>query len=154
MKVGQIYLESSPDDGATHFSAIVEALDKLAIDQHVLVADVALARSLHALPYVTVGPVVRTPIMAYCLMPEVDVVHIHDDRSGQTGLLMTLTRSVPFILSSPQQPDTRNPLKRSVIRRAHRILSPRETDPETLIEAYRRTIDAWSKLPQDADCGQ
>lgn len=154
MKVGQIYLESSSDDGAARFCAIIEALDRLAIEQHVLVADASLARRLHALPYVTVGPPVRTPVMAYCLMPDVSVVHVHDDRSGQTGLLLTLTRSVPFILSSYEKhTDTRNPLKRSVFRRAHRILDPDETSPEQLIETYRRTIDGWLKLPEDADCG-
>ena len=36
--------------------------------------------------------------MAYCLMPEVDIVHIHEPDSGQAGLLLTLARSIPFVM--------------------------------------------------------
>ena len=154
MKVGQIYLEKNGGDEITQFTAQIEALDRLAIEQHVLVADLAVARSLQPLPYVTVGPVVRTPVMAYCLMPDVDIVHIHDERSGQAGLLLTLTRSVPFLLTSEQTTtNSRNPLKRSVYQRAQCILAPGDPDPEQLIETYRRAIDGWLKLPEDANSG-
>ena len=154
MNVGHIYLDKTSDSGASQFASIVEALDRLTIDQHVLVANADLARSLRPLPYVTVGPTVKTPVMAYCLMPNVDVVHIHDDRSGQAGLLLTLTRSVPFVMNSGVTPaDTRNPLKQSVLQRAQTMVAPTQIDPEKLIEIYRRAVDGWLKLPEDANCG-
>ena len=153
MNVGHIFLDRASNGAASQFASIVESLDRLTIDQHVLVADASLARSLRALPYVTVGPSVRTPVMAYCLMPAVDVVHIHDDRGGQAGLLLTLTRSVPFVMNSGvTPPGTRNPLKQSVLQRAQTMIEASQTDPESLIEIYRRAADALSKLPQDANC--
>ena len=153
MKVGQIYLENTSADGAKQFLAIIEGLDKLAIEQHVLVAELDMARSLEALPYVTVGPVVRTPVMAYCLMPGVDVVHIHDSKSGRAGLLLTLTRSVPFVMTLPKNAKTtRNPLERSILQRAQTTIEPQDLEPESLVQAYRRATDTWSKLPEDANC--
>ena len=154
MKIGQIFLEKSDEDGARRFRTIVEGLDKLAIEQHALVANVSIARSLRALPYVTVGPVVRTPVMAYCLMPDIDVVHVHDGKSGQAGLLLTLTRSIPFVMAASETSDaTRNPLKRSILHRAQALIEPSRMQPESLIDIYRRAVDAWSKLPEDANCG-
>ena len=103
MKVGQIYLEKAANDGARQFQAIVEGLDRLA-DRATRARRIGrqLARSLSGLPYVTVGPVVSTPVMAYCLIPEVDVAHVHDSKSGQTGLLLTLTRAVPYVITSTE----------------------------------------------------
>lgn len=154
MKIGQIYLERGSAEGAGCFADVVKSLDRFAIDQHVLVSDTALARGLHAMPYVQVGPVVQTPIMAYCLMPDVDVVHLHDQKSGQAGLLLTLTRSIPFVLTSAEETtNSRNPLRRSVYHRALCIVHPDEQAPERLVEIYRRAVDGWLKLPQDANCG-
>jgi hypothetical protein len=154
VKIGHIYLANDPDEATTQFASLVEALDRLAVDQHVLVANLALARRLQCCPYVTVGPVVNSPVMAYCLMPDVDLVHIHDSKSGQAGLLLTLARSTPFVITTlNEQTTSRNPLKRSMLRRAQSLISPSESDPEKLIGIYRQTIDTWSELPQDADGG-
>ncbi len=136
------------------FTTLVESLDRLTIDQHVLVSSAALARRLHSCPYVTVGPVVKTPVMAYCLMPSVDVVHIHDTKSGQVGLLLTLTRSTPFVMTCDgENRSGRNPIRRSIFERAQAMVSPSELDTESIVSIYRKTVDAWSELPQDADCG-
>ena len=136
------------------FATLVESLDRLAIDQHILVSNAALAHRLHSCPYVNVGPVVKTPVMAYCLMPGVDLVHIHDTRSGQVGLLLTLTRSTPFVMTCEgENRSRRNPLRRSIFDRAQAIVSASDLDTETIIRIYRRTIDSWSELPQDANCG-
>lgn len=152
MKVGHIYLATAPGGAVMDFASLVEALDRLAIDQHVLVADVALARRLQSCPYVTVGPVVKTAVVAYCLMPDIDIVHIHDDKSGQAGLLLTLTRAIPFVMTTAETShDGRNPLKRSVFHRAQGLIPPSVTEPEELIEIYKRSVDAWSKFPQDAN---
>ena len=153
MKIGHVYLAHDEDETTLQFAALVGALDRLAIDQHVLVANLALARRLQSCPYVSVGPVVKTPIMAYCLMPNVDLVHVHDSKSGQAGLLLTLTRSIPFVITTPDEPTTsRNPIKRSILQRAQSLILPSDTDPDALIGVYRRTIDAWSELPQHSNC--
>ena len=154
MKIGHICLTASVD-ARTRFESVVEALDRLAVEQHVITSSAPLARRLQCCPYVTVGPAVRTPVMAYCLMPAVDLVHIHDEKSGQAGLLLTLTRSTPFVMSSDPSPDSGwNPLRRSVFNRAQALVpASLAAEPDELVALYRRTIDTWSKLPQDADCG-
>lgn len=153
MKIGHIYLAAATDDSIDHFASLIEAFDRLAIEQHVLVASVALARRLQCCPYVAVGPVVRTAVMAYCLMPKVDLVHVHDDKSGQAGLLLTLTRSTPFVMTTAgKSGNGQGPLRRSVLSRARALIPPSDTDPERLVSVYHSTINAWSKLPQDADC--
>jgi hypothetical protein len=155
LKVAQIYLEKASAQGAQQFREIIESLDRLAIEQHVLVASADLAKSLGGLPYVTVGPVVSTAVMAYCLVPEVDVAHIHDGKSGQVGLLLTLTRSTPYVLNTIEaaQP-TRNPLLASIRNRARLSVDTNQLRPEKLVDAYRDAIDGLSKSPKDANGGQ
>ena len=89
VKIGHIYLSTASDDAASEFALLVEALDRLAVEQHAIVSSAALARRLQSCPYVTVGPVVKSPVVAYCLMPDIDLVHAHDEKSGQAGLLLT-----------------------------------------------------------------
>ncbi len=92
--------------------------------------------------------------MAYCLMPEIDLVHVHDEKSGQAGLLLTLTRSIPFVMArSDMEPEGRSPLKRSIAHRAQCLIDPADITPDRLLQVYRETVAAWSKLPQDANCG-
>ena len=154
MKIGHVYLTAESADSTTRFTTLVESLDRLTIDQHLLVSNAALARRLQSCAYVTVGPVVKTPVMAYCLMPDVDLVHIHDTKSGQVGLLLTLTRSTPFVMTCDEENrNSRNPIRRSIFDRAQAMLSPSEPDTESIIRVYRKTIDSWSELPQDANCG-
>lgn len=154
MRIGHIYLSAASDDAASKFASLVEALDRLAVEQHVLVASAALARRLQSCPYVTVGPVVRSPVMAYCLMPEIDLVHVHDEKSGQAALLLTLTRSIPFVMMCREsEQDGRNPLKRSITQRAQTLIDPADATPDKLLQIYEQTVAAWSELPQDANCG-
>ena len=152
MKVGQIYLEKASNEGAQLFQAVIEGLDRLAVEQHVLVACPNLARSLDGLPYVTVGPVVSTPVMAYCLVPPVDVAHVHDSKSGQVGLLLRLTRSTPYVLNaaiSTRHP--RNPLLASIQQRAQLSVDTAVVQPHDLVATYRSAIMALSKRPEHAD---
>ncbi len=154
MKVGQIYLERASAGRGGRFSALVELLDRLAIEQHVLVADAAIARRLDAAPYVTVGPIVRTPVMAYCLMPDVDVVHVHDEKSEKAGLLLMLTRSVPFVLTRPDRAAAlRNPLRRAVLQRAQGQVDGSLLDTEDLVKIYQRAANGRLELPEDANSG-
>ncbi len=68
--------------------------------------------------------------MAYCLMPDVDLAHVHESRSGQAGLLLTLTRSIPFVITTAGSNDNKlNPLTRSVLRRAAQTIVRSDTAP-------------------------
>ena len=127
MHIGHINLASSMNGTGEQFIRLVEALDRQGVSQHVLVANTALARRVAVYDGITVGPVVKTPVMAYCLMPEVDVAHMHCSRSGQAGLLLTLTRSIPFVLTRRSaEPAGKNPLVRSMISRAASVICPTE----------------------------
>lgn len=152
MKIGHIFLAAADAAASAAFARLVEGLDHLAIDQHVLASDIAICRRLESRPYVTVGPVVKSPVMAYCLMPNVDLAHAHDEKGSQAGLLLTLTRSIPFVMPASTCAG-RQPLQRSIRGRALRLIEPGELVPDRLIEIYRQTLAAWSELPQDANCG-
>ena len=71
---------------------------------------------------------------------------------GQSGLLFTLTRSIPFVLSAAAGHGGQ-PLQRSISGRAQRLIDSDELGAERLVATYRETINAWSELPQDANCG-
>lgn len=119
MLVGHINLETSMNGTGEHFIRLVEALSRQGIMQHVLVANHSLAKRINVYDGVTIGPVVRTPIMAYCLMTDVKVLHAHDNGGGQAALLMTLTRSIPYVLTRRSaKPIGKNPIARSMISRA------------------------------------
>jgi len=121
--VGHINLDRSFNGTGEHFVALVEALDRMGVRQHVIVKNESLAKRLRLYRHVTVGPTTGAPVVAYCLMPQVDVVHAHDERSGQAGLLLTLTRSMPYVLTRRRkmQP-ARNPVMKSVYSRAAGIV--------------------------------
>ncbi len=128
MRIGHINLAASMNGTGEYFVRLVEALQQQGIEQHVLVANHALAKRVSLYEHVSVGPVVKTPVMAYCLMPDVGVVHAHGGSSGQAGLLMTLTRSTPFVLTRRSTRAVgKNPVSRSIINRAACIICPTET---------------------------
>lgn len=130
MNIGHICLAKPDSESSEYFAALVEALDDFGVSQHVLVASVALARRLARCKQVTVGPVVKTPVMAYCLMPEVDVAHVHEGKSGQAGLLLTLTRSIPFVITVDNGLEQdKSPITRSVLNRALQTIEREDGEP-------------------------
>jgi hypothetical protein len=141
MNIGHICLAVPNSEVSENFAALVEALDDFGVSQHVLVANVALARRLAKCTHVTVGPVVKTPVMAYCLMPEVDVAHMHEGKSGQSGLLLTLTRSIPFVITVDNgfEEDT-SPIASSVLNRAAQTIERREVKPGDLAAGQHLNI--------------
>lgn len=151
MKIGQICLATPSDSRSDRFAALVETLADLDIEQHVLVGSVSLARRLAACRSVTVGPVVKTPVMAYCLMPDVDVVHVHEVKSGQAGLLLTLTRSIPFVIAaSGDEQSSKNPLTRSVFHRASFVIAsaggePIEQTAAEYLRVYQEARVSWQR---------
>ncbi len=133
MRVGHINLETSFNGTGEHFVSLVESLREAGVEQYVLVRNVTLAKRLDAVAGVTVGPVVRSPVTACCLMPRVDIVHIHDAAATQAGLLLTLTRSIPYVLNhAGAPPGNRNPLTHAVYRRALRVLCRDDGDASIL----------------------
>ena len=133
MNIGHICLATPDSDASEYFAALVEALDGFGVSQHVLVASVALARRLAKCAHVTIGPVVKTPVMAYCLMPEVDIAHVHEGKSGQSGLLLTLTRSIPFVITVDNgYEQDKSPIARSVLSRAVQTIKRDDCEPGEL----------------------
>ena len=151
MKIGHICLTPPGNDVSEHFAALVEALDRHDTEQHVLVASVMLAKRLAACQSVTVGPIVKTPVMAYCLMPNVDLAHVHESKSGQAGLLLTLTRSIPFVITaSGGSGDKMSPLTRSVLRRAAHVIKRPDTEPGNQAASehlgiYQDALTGWQR---------
>ena len=133
MNIGQICLATPNSEASRYFAALVEALDSFGVSQHVLVASLDVARRLSKCDYVTVGPVVQTPVMAYCLMPEVDVAHVHEARSGRSGLLLTLTRSIPFVITVDHEIEQdRSAIARSILKRAVQTIERNGIEPDAL----------------------
>ena len=143
MYIGHINLAESMNGTGEHFIKLVEGLDRQGIRQHVLVRNRSLARRLAVCDNVTIGPVVRTPVMANCLMPGVSVAHAHDAQSGHAALLMNLTRSTPYVVTrrSTHAP-SKNPITRSMYRRAASLIcSSDEAAAELLENDLRVPID-------------
>lgn len=123
VKIGHTNLAKSFNGTGEHFVALVEALDRQGVQQHIIVRNESLARRLAVCENVNVGPTTGSPVIAYCLMPQVDIVHAHDERSAQAGLLLALTRSLPYVLTRRQKmrPGS-SPVMASTIKRAAAII--------------------------------
>jgi hypothetical protein len=141
--VGHINLAKSFNGAGEYFVNLIEALQKYGEQQYVLVRNVALAKRLDLVDGVTAGPVVRSAVMAYCLMPSVDVVHIHDPSEGQSGLLLTLTRFIPFVLTHRDESSGNNPLIQAAYRRASGIIYQCDADAAKHLRIYKHAIDSW-----------
>lgn len=125
MYIGHICLATSMNGSADTLISLVEALARQGVRQHVLVRNDRLARRLAICEHVVVGPVVKAPVMAYCLMPNVQVVHIHCDSGASAGLLLTLTRSIPYVLTCRAElASGKGPLKQSTFNRAAGLIFP------------------------------
>ncbi len=143
MHIGHINLSESFNGAGEHFVRLIEALRAHSMDQYVLVRNIALAKRLDLLDDVTVGPVVRSSITAYCLLPPVDVVHIHDRSSRPAGLLLTLTRSVPFVLTRHRLiTRSRNPVEQAACNRASGFIEENQIDVGVHIRAYKQAMDS------------
>lgn len=143
MVIGHINLARSFNAAGEFFVNLVEALQSHGVEQHVLVRNIDLAKRLDLVEHVTVGPVVRSAVTAYCLMPAVDVVHVHDPSDGQSGLLLALTRSIPFVLTNRSQSPENGPLAKAVYSRAAGIVYRSDADAEKHIRIYKRALENW-----------
>lgn len=134
MRIGHINLAKSFNGTGEHFVGLVEALQRHGTEQHVLVRNLALAKRLDIIENVTVGPVVRSAVTAYCLMPHLDVVHVHEPSGGQSGLLLALTRSIPFVLTHRGKPPSKYPLAQAIYKRASGIICQNEIDAAAMLD--------------------
>lgn len=141
--IGHINLAKSFNGAGEHFVGLIEALQRPGIQQYMLVRNVELAKRLDLVDGVTVGPVVRSALSAYCLMPTVDIVHIHGPSDGQAGLLLTLTRSIPYILTRPEKTPGNGPLGRAVYRRAAGMVYSADADATKHLRIYRHAVNTW-----------
>lgn len=141
MRIGHINLAESFNGAGEHFVRLVESLQRDVTDQYVLVRNVALAKRLDLIDGITVGPVVRSPITAYCLMPAVDVAHIHDRKSASAGLLLTLTRGVPFVLTRHMSVHNKAmPVYRAAETRAAGFIDEDQVGVREHLEVYRQAL--------------
>jgi len=119
-----------------HFIKLIECLDRQGICQHIIVANASLARRVSIYENVLVGPVTKSTVMSYCLMPDVDVVHVHDTKSYQAGLILRLTRSIPYVLTRRATAvPARSPIARSVITRSAGVICPTNAAANVIIKA-------------------
>ena len=143
MNIGHICLAPPGSEACERLVALVEALAEHEVEQHVLVTSVTLAQRLANSKQVTVGPIVNTPVMACALMPNVDVTHVHESKSGQAGLLLTLTRSIPFVITTDgNATDDKNPLNRSVLHRAAFVIKKPYPEPDS--QSARRHLSLYA----------
>lgn len=124
MLIGHINLATLLNGTGEPFISLVEALDRAGMRQHILVRNTTLAKRVDIVGgNVAIGPVVHSPVTACCLMPRVDITHVHEPSAGQAGLLLTLTRSIPYILTHRGAIAlARNPLLQAVYRRAAAVI--------------------------------
>ena len=124
MLIGHINLASSIYGTGESFIGLVEALDRAGMKQHVLVRNATLAKRVDIIGgNVVIGSVVNSPVTACCLMPPVDITHVHEPLAGQAGLLLTLTRAFPYILTHRSTIAlTRSPLLQAAYRRAAAVI--------------------------------
>ena len=163
MHVGHINLATSVNGAGEHFVRLVESLQQAGVKQHLVLRSEALAKRLAAVDGVEVAPLVRSAIVASCMMPRLDVVHIHDADSAQAGLLLTLTRSIPYVLSHSEAAIRGGPLTQSILRRARCIICQddseasivRHYDPRLRVEVlapvqYQDKADNWLRVYQNS----
>lgn len=130
--IGHINLARSFNGTGEHFISLVEGLQQQGVRQYVLVRNRTLARRLHAVEDVEVGPIVKSAVTAFCLMPRCDLVHIHDTPSAQAGLLLTLTRSIPYVMTQGDTLPGTGPIVQAIYKRAAKIICRDASDAALL----------------------
>jgi len=141
--VGHINLSTTFCGAGENFVGLVKSLQQHGVQQYILVRNIQLAKRLDLVRNITVGPVVRTPVAAYCLMPHVDVVHIHDRPSSAAGILLVLTRAIPFVLTRHETTAASNTrLNQAAYKRASGFVSENEASVNRYLQAYQQAVDS------------
>lgn len=134
VKIGHISLSKAYGGSEHQLLMLSKALSNHDIEQHALVRNPVLARRLSKHANISVGPLVNSPVTAYGLMPNVDLAHVHDGKSLQSGLLLTLTRSIPYVVTHRSlNPPPAHALARSMYRRAEGIACVSDAVTKTML---------------------
>jgi hypothetical protein len=125
MRIGHIGLSTHIGVAEEQLVVLVEALSTHGVEQHVLVRNPFLAKRLSVCAGVSVGPIVRSSVTAYLLIPAVDLIHAHDKKAVSAAMLLNMTRFVPYIMTHRQfsMPDN-SPVRRLQYRRSAGIVCP------------------------------
>lgn len=135
MRIGHVDLSAHIAVAEEQLVVLVEALSSHGVEQHVLVRNPFLAKRLSVCGGVSVGPIVRSPVTAYVLMPTVDLVHVHENGAVCAGVLLKLTRSFPYILTYRQfSTPGNNPIKRLQYRHSAGIVCPSEDITDAMLD--------------------
>lgn len=146
MRIGHIDLSTHIAVAEEQLVVLVEALSTHGVEQHVLVRNPFLAKRLSVCAGVSVGPIVRLPVLACFLMPPIDLIHAHDEKAVSAALLLNVTRSVPYILTHRRfsMPDN-GPVKRLRYRRCAGIVCPSEDIANAMLDYVSdRPVDTIS----------
>ena len=142
MYIGHINLAKSFDSTGERFITLVETLQQLGTKQYVVVRNVGIAKRLNYVTNVIVGPTVRSSVSAQCLIPRVDIVHVHGISGWQAGLLLILTKSIPFVLTSVKHESRmRNAIMQAAFDRASAVIPEEVTDAADILLVYRRAVE-------------
>jgi hypothetical protein len=142
--VGHIYLSRSMDVAAERFIRLVEVLEQAGVSQHVIAANADLAKRVAVYSSVSIAPATGSAVGAYCLVPRVDVVHAHGEQAGHVGLLLALTRSIPYVTSDAGEEETATWVQQAVLRRSMgRLVICDHLDASQVVRSYRRAVAGW-----------
>jgi hypothetical protein len=140
MRIGHIDLSAHIGAAEEQLVVLVEALGAHDIEQYVLVRNPFLAKRLSVCEGVTVGPVVRSAVSAYFLMPAVDLVHTHEAKAVSAAIMLNLTRSAPYIVAHRRfSTPASNPIRRWMYRRAAGIICPSENIASAMLDYLSET---------------
>ena len=140
MRIGHIDLSAHISGAEEQLVILVETLTAHGVEQHVLVRNPFLAKRLSVCSGVSVGPIVRSPVTAYLLMPAVDLVHLHDKKAINAGVLLNLTRSLPYVLTHRHfSMPGRNPFRRLQYQRADGVVCPSPEIAQAMLDYLAET---------------
>ena len=99
MFIGHVCLSKDFGLTAKQLLLLVDAIGHQGIQQSVVVRCPSLAHRLANCTNVTVAGLADSPVIAYSMVPPVDLAHMHDPDGVHAGLLLALTRSTPYIIT-------------------------------------------------------
>ena len=137
MQIGHICLATEFDDRTRQLTVLVRSLVSHSINQQSIVANHQLAVELEKTPIQHNVRVARSPISAYCAARNCDLLHLHDEFAGRTGLLATLTRGTPYVLTyRGSKAPPADALNRSIFSRAAGIVCDTAATAELVRHAH------------------
>lgn len=153
--IGHVNLSKRFDSSGTQLLLLTRALSKHGVRQHAVVRCPLLLEGLSDITNVSLGPLADSPVMANCVLPAVDLAHLHDTRSATTGLILSLTRSIPYIITiRGRAVPAHHAIARSIHRRAACVICTTDPMRETMRgycpDTYVETISDARTVQENA----